>query len=369
MIGQMSIVGGQQTFMMNYFRHIDKSKFHVDFLGVHGYTSPYEEEIKSLGSNLYYWNDTFAFKELFANVTKLIKFIKEGNYDVVHSNIYIGNCWFLVAAKFAGVKIRISHSHCTFPLKEENDGWLKGIYHSVIQKNLLLWASTKLLSCGIEAGKSIYGSHNFTVVNNSIDITQYYYFNESSLIKIKEEFNIKTCDKVYASISRFDENKNLSFAINVFKRITEKQPDSVLLIGGAEPYEGSTHNDIAAQVKELNLVDKIRILQTRKDLKDIFHIVDCWMLPSFHEGLPIIGIELQAAGTPIIASSSITKEMDMGLGLVSYASINNEDEWAELVENTKKKIISIEQVKRAYSIHGYNIEESVHILENIYLGE
>lgn len=366
MIGQMSIVGGQQAFMMNYFRYIDKSRYHVDFLGVHGTTSPYAKEIEKAGGELFYWNHTFGFKELAKSVKKLMAFIKKGRYDVVHSNIYIGNCWFLFAAKLAGVKVRISHSHCTFPLKGPGDGMLMGFYHAFVQKHVLLWSSTKLLACGVESGKALYSNRHFTVLNNSIDIEKYNTIDKAAQERLHKEFGIEKDTKVYASISRFDDNKNLTYVVEVYDQILKEAPGSLLIVGGAEPYDDSTHKAIEELIKRKGISNKVRVVTTRSDLRDIMQIVDCWLFPSFHEGLPIVGIELQAASVPIVASDSITKEMDMGLGLVHYLSLGNMSDWVTTCLNIKKKKQEIGLIREKFNEHEYNIEESVHILESFY---
>ena len=45
---------GAETMMMNYLRHIDKDKVHMDFVVNRDYESDYEQEIKELGSNVYH---------------------------------------------------------------------------------------------------------------------------------------------------------------------------------------------------------------------------------------------------------------------------------------------------------------------------
>lgn len=365
MIGQMSIIGGQQSFMMNYFRHLDKGLFHVDFLGVHGNSSPYAEEIQRLGGQLYYWNDLFGLKTLLKSVCKLVKFIKRGNYDVVHSNIYLGNCWFLVAARLAGVKVRISHSHCTFPLVEPTDNLFMSFYHSKIQKFLLLKSATKLLSCGEAAGVALYGDCEFEVMNNSIDVNEFTSCSADTIEALKEEFNIAN-EKVFASISRFDNNKNLKFAIEIFDNVHKKDENTMLIIGGAEPYDGSTHTEISSLVRQRGLEKSVRIVGAREDLRNIMHIVDCWLFPSLKEGLPIVGIELQAASVPIIASDTITKEMDMGLDLIKYISLKDKDEWVSEACSLTKHNIPKKVIEEAYSKRNYNIKDSVKRLESLY---
>ena len=45
--------GGVESFLMNYYRKLDRNKFHLDFLcNTHGKIA-YEDEIKSLGGKIF----------------------------------------------------------------------------------------------------------------------------------------------------------------------------------------------------------------------------------------------------------------------------------------------------------------------------
>ena len=45
--------GGVESFIMNYYRNIDKKKFHFDFLSDSLTKIAYDEELKKGGSNIY----------------------------------------------------------------------------------------------------------------------------------------------------------------------------------------------------------------------------------------------------------------------------------------------------------------------------
>ena len=46
--------GGLETMLMNYYRHIDRSKVQFDFLVHREFEADYDEEIKSLGGRIYH---------------------------------------------------------------------------------------------------------------------------------------------------------------------------------------------------------------------------------------------------------------------------------------------------------------------------
>ena len=48
----------------------------------------------------------------------------------------------------------------------------------------------------------------------------------------------------------------------------------------------------------------------------------------FHQGFsPVVTVESQAAGIKAIVSNKVTKEIDLGLGLIDFVGINNEDKY------------------------------------------
>lgn len=77
--------------------------------------------------------------------------------------------------------------------------------------------------------------------------------------------------------------------------------------------KGSLKNQIMNKAKKENLLEKITVLEERKDVAELLKCQDAFIFPSLFEGLPITLIEAQAARVVCLVSDSVTKEVDSGL--------------------------------------------------------
>ena len=106
-----------------------------------------------------------------------------------------------------------------------------------------------------------------------------------------------------------------------------------VLVGDGEKFE-----KIKTQVKEMRLDSKICLLGLRDDVERIMQSFDIFILPSFYEGFPVVGVEAQSNGLPVLFSDLITKEVKL-LDSTEYLTVND-DLSIEIWGKEIKKIIS-----------------------------
>ena len=92
--------GGVEAVIMNYYRHIDRSKIQFDFICDEDSTDIPYEEIEKLGGKVILCP---PYQKIFKYTKELKKIFKENNYQIVHSNINALSVFPLRTAKKAKV--------------------------------------------------------------------------------------------------------------------------------------------------------------------------------------------------------------------------------------------------------------------------
>lgn len=358
-IGMTDNWGGIESYIINYYRNIDKNKVQFDFINIYPNDLCFQNEIEELGGKIY--KVPSYYKHPFAYMKQVKKIIKENKYEIVHCNMNSAVFLFpIIAAKLAKTKVIIAHSHNS----SSDKGFLKDFIHAVNKRFIPLFANT-YFACSNKAGKWFYSkkvlkSTRYCVINNAIDSKKYLFNEEIRKIK-RKELNINDSTVVLGHVGRFNKQKNHEFLIEIFNEYNKKNNDSVLLLVGIGPLQEKIKN----QVSDLNLNEKVIFLNQRKDVNELLQAMDIFMLPSLYEGLPLVGVEAQSSGIPCVLSDTITEELKILDDKVFYVGLNdNLEDWVEIIDKcTKiKRINEYENIVKA----GYDIEISTKKLIALY---
>lgn len=292
--------GGVESVILNYYRHIDKSKVQFDFVVHKNPSENFVKEVKKGGGRLY--EVTPYMKNVFAFTYEIYRIIRDGRYEIVHSNMNSLSGFPLFAAWLAGAKVRILHNHTT-DTKAEG---MRTVLKRVLRPFARMFAN-KCWACSELAAKWMYGEKavdagKITIIPNAIDLKKFA-FNQEKREKLRNQLGIKD-ELVIGHVGRFMKQKNHDFLIDVFAAVVKEKPDAKLLLIG----EGSLENKIKAKVARLSLENNVLFLGVRSDVADLYNVMDIFVLPSFYEGLPVVGVEAQANGLKCLFSDRVTKE-------------------------------------------------------------
>ena len=124
------------------------------------------------------------------------------------------------------------------------------------------------------------------------------------------------------------------------------------------------YEQIEEQIRETGQEACVILAGTRNDVADIMCAMDVLLFPSVFEGLPVTLIEAQAACLPVLLSETVTKDVCVTDGLITYASIDvPADVWAEQARAMMDHALAVPkhekrvQQKEQISAHGYDMKQ------------
>lgn len=315
--------GGSQSFIMEVYRKIDKSKVQFDFITFPGENTGNYDEIISLGGKVFECPQYSAkTHRAFCKWWKIF-FETHPEYTILHGHIRSCASVYIPIAKKSGVKT-IIHSHST-----SNGSGVSSVVKAVYQYPLRFMADY-LFSCSDIAGRWLYGERatkkqNYRIVPNCVDL-DYFSYDENMRMNVRSEWNIAEDDFVIGHIGRFHESKNHAYILQIFRGIIKEYPNSKMLLVG---------NGVEEGLKKLGAEEEILkyMVCTGAQARPgkFYQAMDCFLFPSVWEGLPMSVVEAQAAGLPCEISDTITKNVLL-TDLVTQHSIKKDPaEWAKII--------------------------------------
>lgn len=356
--GEPILNGGQETFVINFIRHMDRKNVAIDLL------TPYECNnliLDEMRLNVISWE--FPFKQGHFNLKifmKLIQFLKNNPYQIVH--IHSGSTLALMlislAAKINHVGKIIAHSHSGMEKETLKHRIIKLCSYPFISS-----CPTDYCACSIEAGKAKFPKKvvrdKLKIVKNGIDIGKYS-FDDLTRSRIRKLCHISDNVFLIGHVGRFTYEKNHMFLLEIFKQVKKADQNTKLMLVG----EGLLQEQVCQKIKELNLQNDVILCGAISNVHEVMQAMDFFVLPSLFEGLPLVGVEAQAAGLTVIVSDKVSKDLQI-TGLLSYMSLeDSSDKWAE--EILKQKCTERADFHKEIISAGYSIEQTANIIGKLY---
>ena len=346
--------GGMETFVMNVYRAIDRTKVQFDFL--YHYDKPcfYDEEILSLGGHI-----TKLTVRQDNNLPRYLHaldafFAAEPQYRIIHGHYSGFGMFYNRAARRRGIPVRVGHSHNT-AYEPGLVGTLDRLMSSRFDRLL-----TDRFACSEKAGQMLFASHPFTVLPNGIPVDKFAHPDPGARATLRAEFGVAEDAPLLGHVGRFSAQKNHSGLLDIFAEVHRRRPNARLLLLGT----GALEADIRAKAESLGLSDSVLFAGVRSDTAACYAAMDAFLLPSLFEGLPVVLVEAQTAGLPCFVSDTVDRGATFADG-VQFLPLGSPAAWADalcgapLVRNPN----ALAQAKAA----GYDVRTSAQRLQEFYL--
>lgn len=242
----------------------------------------------------------------FISLIKLYFYFRNERPFIVHSITPKAGLLSMIAAKFAGVPIRMhTFTGLIFPSKT---GVLQKIL--IAMDKLLCLCATNIYPEG-EGVKKDLMLYNITkkelnvIGNGNINGINKHHFNPELYTSEdrkseRQKLGIRNNDFVFIFVGRLVGDKGINELVKAFKNLSNENDSVKLILVG--PIEADLDPLQEETLQEIKANESIIYVGFQEDVRVYFAVSDCLVFPSYREGFPNVVMQAGAMGLPSIVT-------------------------------------------------------------------
>lgn len=361
-------LGGIETWLMHIMRKDRDSFVQHELLLLVEEPGAYEAEAREIGVPIHKLPHEGSWIRWFADLRRFLK--ERGPFDAVHSHTSrVGGAIVAIAA-LAGVPSRIAHQHDARSAGPD----FRSVREALLRRGTMVLtklAATRrigITQAAIEdiAGKNWRREKNCSILLYGFDFSNFSGASERAE-RVRRELGLEPHHRVIGHVGRFDPVKNHRFLLKTFAEIARSDPDTRLVLVG----RGRLEPEMRSLANEIGIAGLVRFAGSTRDMAAHMALFDLFLFPSFSEGLGIVCVEAQAAGTRILTSDTVPREAAVVPGAVEFLPLAlGEKAWAERAsELLGQPSPDAEEWRLLVEQSAFGIDRCVHDLHEIYRSE
>lgn len=296
--------GGLERWLLSMLREIPRDVCAMDVLCKGEDTGPWAGEAADLGARIFHCPLRPSHRGFVSGFRKVLR---EGRYEIIHNHLDV----------YSGVPVLIAKRHgvpviCTFhntDFSKAHPWWLRlpvfehvrrfygyfSMGYAIHHADLVTAVSQGVLD-SVLSGREMLGFPP-EVLYLGVDIPPLATSEEKA--EFRRSLGFQEDTPLILHVGRFMELKNHRGLIRIFERVVAELPRARLLLVG----EGILRPAIEKFARERSLEQAVRFLGFRDDVQTLMARSDVFLLPSLFEGLPIVALEANACGLPVVGSN------------------------------------------------------------------
>lgn len=321
--------GGIETWLTQVFAHAQGGPVRHEVLLMQDEIGPYEGKVSAAGVPIH----TLPVRNWPAWFAALGRFLRrEGPFTVFHAHVdsIISGPASCIAA-LAGVPVRIMHNHAARGMGANYQAWHQKL-REVVGCSLGASGATRRVGISEMAMEQLAGQgwekrDDCTLLLYGFDYSAFRGARDRAAT-LRVELGIAPDARVLGHVGRFASQKNHAFLVDSFAAFAPRDPVAVLVLVGMGPLE----DEVRAQVKALGLEQRVIFAGGTDDIAAYMSLFDIFVFPSFSEGLGIVALEAQAAGTPVLMPPNMPREVIVVEEAVTLLDLTEGPEaWADAI--------------------------------------
>lgn len=227
----------------------------------------------------------------------IVEFLHGHRADVFHVHVGTGRENFdgARAARDAGVPAVVQTQHLPWMLSSRGKRLaffrgLQGVDHLVAVSKALGQTYERI---GVPPGR-------ISTVPNGVGLRQ----DGPGRLAARRSLGLDSDQLVVMTVGRLVTMKGHRDLVDSTPAVLRRFPGLVFLIAG----DGHLHDQLTRQVAGLGVEDRVHLLGHRRDARQLLDAADVFVLPSLHEGMPLVALEAMEASLPVVATRVIGSE-------------------------------------------------------------
>jgi glycosyltransferase involved in cell wall biosynthesis len=334
-------MGGAETWLMEVLRVWAKSGVgRIDFLATSGAPGIFDKEARQLGAQIHYLRYGRTYLPRFAKQFREV--LRAGRYHAIHDHQDYASGWHFLMGATMLPPVRVAHVHNpAYQIRNNYGVTLSRRVTARVGKALVARYATHIAGTsrqvvseyGFDA--SCFRRISKSVLHCGFDTTRFLGDTVVSKASVCREFGWSEAAKIILFAGRIDRSpdlghpqnhKNSGFAVSIAIECARQDPRVRMLLAGAPSLAVP---DLERRIATSELEGRIRFVGIRPDIERLMLASDVLLFPSRGEGLGMVAVEAQAAGLPVLASTTVPRECVVVPELVRFQKVEaGEAAWA-----------------------------------------
>lgn len=222
---------------------------------------------------------------------RLVRHIRRGRYDVVHTHLYRACVYGRLAARLAGVRTIVATEHSLGETRIEGRPLTRGV-RVLYRASELLGSHTIAVSSPVADRLARWGVRRVTVIPNGIDAADVA-FDEGLRGLTRALLGLRGTERVVGAVGRLEPGKRFDVLVRAMPGL-----DATLLVVGAGP-ERAALEALAAEVGA-----RVVFAGEVSDIRPLLCAMDVLAAPSAEETFGLAVLEALGCGLPVVYGSA-----------------------------------------------------------------